>query len=196
MKLLRTYSKLMIVRNYLNYLFVVLSIVVTYILSAITMVYMDNILILSTESLYSNLHYIYISVRTIFFIAGITFVISQYYNIMKSSMRDYYILRGLGATKNTIRILIILQIIFLMVVSIPIGLLGGYILTGYIINFLGKFSLNHNTLEWIASSTTFFLLAGATCCLIISIGVYLEIGVRKMPLSNILSDYPIIGKEG
>lgn len=196
MYLLGTYSKLMFIRNHFNYLRVILSIILTYIILAIIMVYMDNVLILSTEPVYTNMHYIFISIRTIFFIAGITYIINQYHSIMKSGMRDYCILRGLGATRNIIRILIFLQMLFLVIISIPIGLLGGYMLTGFIVRFLDEFSIEYHTIDWVVSSTTFYLAAGAFCCFILSIGIYLERGVRKMPLSNILSDCPITSKEG
>lgn len=195
MNLLKTYLKLVFIRHRFNYILVIFSIIAAYIAIAITMIYIDNILVLSTENKSANIRYLYISIRTIFMIGGITFVISQYYNIMKSGVRDYCILKALGATKHNIRILIFVQIIFLIVITIPMGLFGGYIITGSILSLLGGFSLNQNTLRIIDSSSTFLLIAGAACCFIISLGIYLEIGIRKMPLSNILSDNEIIGKE-
>ncbi len=196
MFLLSKFSKLVLYKNYLSYLRIIFSIILTYVLLAFTIVYMDNVLILSTEPVYSNLHNIFISIRTIFFMAGITFIIYQYYNIMKSSVREYCILRGLGATKNTIRILILLQMFFLLIISIPIGLSGGYYITGLILRFIEDFTVKYYKIDWIVSSTTFCLTAVAFCCFIISLGIYLERGIRKMPLSCILSDWSITLKEG
>jgi predicted lysophospholipase L1 biosynthesis ABC-type transport system permease subunit len=140
--------------------------------------------------------YIYIGIRTIFFIAGITFIISQYYNIMKSSIKDYCILRGLGASKHNIQSLIFIQVVFLIIISIPVGLYCGYLLTGMIIHLLGNYTVEQNTMNWIVSTNTFYAVAGVTCLLIIAIGIYLEIGTRKMSISDIFSRSPVIDKEG
>ncbi len=196
MNLLRTYSKLMIVRNYLNYLYVILSIIITYLLVAVMMIYMDNVAMLSAGTANSNLHYIYITIRSIFFFGGLTFIISQYYNIMKSGTKDYCILKSLGATNDTIRYLILIQMIFLMLISIPIGLLSGFLVTGKITNFLKNYTIATDTLNWINTSVTFYIAAGIICCLIISIGIYQERRLRKMPLSNIFSDNTLADKDG
>jgi Putative GTPases (G3E family) len=196
MNMLRTYSKLMIVRNYLNYLYVILSIIITYLLVAVLMIYMDNVSILSGGSEHSNLHYIYITIRSIFFLGGFTFIISQYYNIMKSGTKDYCVLKGLGATNDTIRYLIFLQTIFLIFISIPVGLLSGYLLTGKITDFLENYMVARDTLDWINTSVTFYITAGVICCFIISIGIYQERRLRKMPLSKIFLDNTLVGKDG
>lgn len=188
MNLLKIYMKLLFIKNRISYLFIVLSIIVTYIVTSITMIYTENVLILNSEPTFSNMHYISISIRTVFIIAGITFVVSQYFNNMKSSVRDYNILRGLGATKKNIRCFIYVQMIFLIIISIPIGLLSGNLLAGLLIRCVGTISLNENVLEWMASATTFYILAGVILFIIIIIGVFLEREITKSPLANIFSD--------
>jgi ABC-type antimicrobial peptide transport system permease subunit len=195
MDLLKTYLKIIFIRHRYNYLIIILSIIGTYIAMAVTLVYMDNLLFLSSENMYPYLHYLYISLRTIFAIGGITFIISQYYNIMRSGVRDYCILKALGATRQNIKNLIFLQMIFLIIITVPIGLFTGYLLTGSILELLDSFSLNQNTLDFIDSINTFFIIAGIACCFIISIGIYLERGIRKLPLSSILTDSTIMGEE-
>lgn len=185
-----------LIRNRFNYLMVVFSIAFAYLIIAVMMIYIDNIIVLSSQREYSDLRYLYISLRTVLLIGGIIFAINQYYNIMKSSIRDFCIMRGLGATNQNIRSLISLQVILLIIISIPIGLLGGYLLTSLFLGLLEEFSLDQNTLKWIASSTTFAVTAGVTCCFIISTGIYLERESRKIPLSDILSDNSLLGKEG
>lgn len=195
MNLLKTYSKLIIKRNKFNYLLIILSIIAIYIVVSVLMVYIDNILILSSEFMFPSFRYLYISIRTVFLIGGITFISSQYYNIMNSGMRDYCILKSLGATKHVIQFLITIQMIFLILLTIPIGLYSGYILSSMILNSLSKFTINNNTKELLDSTNTFYLIAGVACCLIISIGIYLERGIRKMPVSSILTDHVSLCKD-
>jgi hypothetical protein len=83
----------------------------------------------------------------------------------------------------------------LIIITIPVGLYGGYLFTGFIMKFLGDFSSNSRTQEVIASSKSFALIAAVSCCIIMSIGVYIDSGVRKMPLSKIMYDIPEINKE-
>ena len=189
MNLLRTYLKLIFVRHRINYALVILSIIAAYIAIAVTMVYIDNILVLSTVNESSNLRYLYISIRTIFIIGGIAFVISQYYNIIKSGIRDYCILKALGATTHNIRMLILVQMVFLFIITIPFGLFGGYILTCNILELIDGFSLNREALRVIDSADTFMLIAGIAGCFIISLGLYLERGISKIPLTSIISDH-------
>jgi predicted lysophospholipase L1 biosynthesis ABC-type transport system permease subunit len=174
---------------------VILSIIGTYIAMAVAMIYIDNLFILSMNYRYPNFRYLFVSIRTLVIIGGITFIISQFYSIMSSGIRDYCILKALGATKHNIRILIMLQMIFLIIITVPIGLFTGYILTGSILKFLGSFSLNQRTLALIESANTFLMAAAIACCFIISIGIYLDRGIRKMPLSSFASDNTVIGKE-
>lgn len=193
--LLKTYFKLMIVRNKLYYLYIIISIVLSYIAISAIMIYIDNTLILGSDFIYPSFRYIYISIRTVFIIGGILLIVSQYYNVMKSSIRDYCILKTLGATKNIIRMLIFIQIVFLMIITSPIGLYTGYILSNLIINSLGSFSLNSSSKDLINSSNTFYLIAGIASCIIIGFGIYLEWGVRKMRISSFILGNTAMNKE-
>lgn len=173
----------------------ILLIIATYIMLSVTILYIDNILNLNTGSVYSKIRYIYISIGTIFFMAGITFILSQYYNIMWSGIRDYCVHRGLGATKHNINCLIIIQVAFLIIISIPVGLFVGYLLTSWLVCLIREFTFNQTMADWLSSYHSLFLISGFTCLLIISVGIYLGRGIRKMSITNILLDYSFIGKE-
>ena len=186
MNLIRTYSKLMLVRNKYNYLIVTLSIILIYIIISVLMIYIDNILILSSEFMFPNFRYLYISIRTVFLIGGITFIISQYYNIMKAGTRDYLIMKSLGATKGIVRSLIVIQIVLLILITIPLGLFSGYLLSNLILNSISDFSLSTHTQDLLDSTRTFYIIAVSACCFIISIGIYLERGISRTPVSSII----------
>ena len=196
MNLYQTYSKIIIKRNHLKYLWVTISILLSYIVITFATIYINNILSLSIERDYSKVHYIFISVLTIIYIAGFTSIIYQYYNIMKSGIGDYYILMKLGATKKNIRFLISIQAVLLIIISIPIGLFCGYIITESMMDFISYMSLNKYIVDQINSSTNISLAALGIGIFIIAIGLYIERIVCKMPISNILSGKLIISREG
>lgn len=196
MNLVKAYFKLLLIRNRANYLFVALSTIICYLVVSITMIYIDNILILSSDSIYSNMHYIYIGIRTVIFLAGVTFIIHQYYNILKSGARDYGIFKGLGATNRDLINLLFIQVILLIVISILVGMLGGYFLTGLITRFISEYSLNHKVMEGVASSTAFFIASGSSCLIITIIGAFLWNGIKKQPVSDLFSDSHILSEEG
>lgn len=192
----KAYFKLLLIRNRANYLLIALSTIICYLVISVTMIYIDNILILSSDSIYSNMHYIYIGIRTVIFLAGVTFIIHQYYSILKSGARDYGIYKGLGATSRDLLNLLFIQIIVLIVISIPVGMFGGYLLTGLIIRCLSEYSLNHKIMEGVASSAVFFIASGSSCLIITIIGAYLWNGIRKQPVSNLFADSHILSEEG
>lgn len=197
MNLFRNFSKIMTSNYYIKYLLVAFSIVLSYLIISVTTVYADNILVFSSESVYSEMRYLYISILTIFSIAGLSLILYQYLNIIKSSMRDYCLARGLRVTKHNIRMLILLQVVLLIIVSLPVGLLCGYLLTEAIISLIGNVTRGQQYI-WsrVTSTTTLFFVAGVISSLIIAIGVYLDLLVRKKPIDNILSDSFLVGKEG
>jgi ABC-type antimicrobial peptide transport system permease subunit len=145
-------------------------------------IFFDSMLMLNYVAAYSELHYIFNSIRTIILIASITLVIYQVYMIMSSGMKDYSILCGLGATSSDIRVLNIAQMVLLIIVSIPIGLLLGYSLTASLLSHFDNLIQNKLVLEYITSISTLSIIAGVICSLIISIGCYLDRSLRKMPI--------------
>ncbi len=195
MNLLKMYLKLILYKNKTSYLYLILSIIITYISIAVLMVYIDNVLILSTDYTYSSFQYLFLSIRTVFIIAGVSFVASQYYSIMKSGLMNYYILKSLGATKRNIRVLLLIQALLLIFITLPVGLYSGYMLCGIVLKGLSEFTLNSSTREMFSSISPCFTIAAATSCIIFSIGIYLERGINKRSLSNIMSDYPAIDNE-
>ena len=195
MNILKTYLKLIIVRNKFNYLMVILSILASYLLISLVMVFVDNILILSKDVTGPDLSHIYIGIRSVFVLAGFSLIFSQCYNIMKSSLREYCILKTLGATRSNIRILISIQTLTLVILTVPLGFYGGHLITGIILDVLAAYSLNNDTKEMVNSVSTLLLVVGIVCAFIFILGAYLERGIRKMPLTNILSDNLTFGKE-
>lgn len=195
MNLLKTYFKLMIIRNKRNYLLVVLSIIFAYLSISLIMVYMDNVLYLSSEFMYPRIHYIYTGFRSVIIIGGIFFIIIQYYNIMKSSLRDYCIFKTLGATKRIIRILITLQEVVLIFITLPIGLFFGNTSCILIINSFANLTVNDNVIKLLDSFVVFIVFTVIASSFIICIGFHLEKSVRKLPLSVTLSDKTSLGKE-
>lgn len=187
--------RLIILRYRVNYLYVILSMIVSFVAIAVATIYCESMLILSTNSPFYNLNRIYSSIRVVIIIAGITFIMNQYYIIMKASTRDYHILRVLGATRNNIRILILEQVFLLIFITLPLGLFIGYFLTGSIMSFFDRIILNHNKLEIIDSVKTFILVSGCICFSIILIGFYLERGVLKTPISSILTEVSVFEGE-
>lgn len=183
MNLLRTYSKILIIRNYLNYIRIILSILIAYVLISFTSIYIDSILTLKSLSKDSDLRYTCISILTIMLIAGVTFIIYQFYTVMRLSIKDYIILRELGATYHNIRFLNLLHMFFLMIVSIPIGLYGGFISTSYLITVIGRMVQNRGLHNRITSSSTLFILSGFIISFIIAIGMYMNLRLKRMPLS-------------
>lgn len=195
MNLLRTFSKIMIVRNHMNYLKIICSIIVTYLLISFISIYIDNMLGLYTGSEFTELRYSCISILTILMLAGLTIVIYQFYTVMGSGINDYRILRGLGATNSNIRFLNIVHMIILIIISIPIGLFCGYFLTSYLIRLLDSQVHNQLILERITSQTTLMIFAGIISSFIISFGVYLDRYIKKMSLTSILTERTAASEE-
>lgn len=195
MSLLRTYSKIMIIRNRFHYLRTIWSIIFLYVIFSFTIIFIDSILTWNTATAKSELHYLLNSILTVIFISGITIMIYQFYTVMKSGMKDYSILRGLGATNYNIRFLNMIQMIFLIIVSIPIGLLCGYSLTKYLVISLNSIIPNHTIMKSITSTSTLLILAGIISSFIISIGVYLDRSIRRMTLSGVITDTSIFDEE-
>lgn len=188
MSLIRTYTKIIISKNRFQYIMVVISIILSYLLLALTTVCANKIMILSSGSLYPEMHYLYISILTILLIAGASMIVYQYLNIMKTGLRDYYIQQGHRTTKRSIRHIILMQVVFLVIVSLPVGLLGGYFLSESVINLLRSISKNLILLGEVSSVTPLVFCAGVIGSFIVLIGIHLDVTVRKMPLDNILSD--------
>lgn len=184
MSLIRTYSKIVLIRNHTSYIRMICSIIMAYVMLSFVTIYFYGMLTLKSVSKNSELRYTLISVLTILIIASIMTVIYQLYTMMKSGMRDYKILRGLGATYFDIRVLNIVQGVVLIIVSIPIGLLCGYLLTSFIIHSMNYLIQNKPVMEGITSLAMLFILSGVVLCFIISIGVYLDRNMRKLPLEE------------
>lgn len=195
MKLLKTYLKLILIRNKRNYLSVILTIIAAYLAISVMVIYIDNVLYLSSEFMYPRINYIYNSIQSIVIIGAIFFIAYQYYNIMRSGMRDYCILKTLGATKRVIRILIMIQEIILIFITLPIGFFFGNITSTLLINSLGSLTMNGNVIKLLDSFVVFLVFSGIASSFIICIGFYLEKSIRILPLSDTLSENTLFSKK-
>jgi|GEM_PF-4898614 hypothetical protein len=187
MNLLRTYSKIIFVRNRLNYLRIACSIILAYAMISFMVIYIYSMLSLNSKGT-SELRYTCISILTILLIAVMTLVIYQLYMVMKVGMKDYRILRGLGATNYSISLLNIVHVVILIIISVPVGLFCGYFLTSYLLRFMDRLVPNHIILERITSVSTLSIIAVVICFFIIVIGIHFDRYIRRTPLTNILSE--------
>jgi len=195
MELYRTYIKLILLKNKLKYLLIILSIIVSFLAISIITFYIDNILTLNTYLPMQNLSYIFDSFQTLFCIGGITFIIYQYYNTMKSSTSDYSILKALGASGFQIRMMVVIQALTLIILTIPSGILLGDIITRSIIEALMDFTAYNQVISSFNSSMFFILLSILIAIAILIIGFVLEKGIRNMPPTQIYPENAAFGKE-
>jgi putative ABC transport system permease protein len=154
-------------------------------------VYTDNILLLGNNYSFPYIKYIYESVFTIFLISGFLFITNQYYSILRSGIKDFLFLKRLGATRRNIRILILIEAFLLFIITIPLGLIIGRYLTGAIVGLLDGLSCDQSVLGLFDSISTLIVIAGIMGCVIVALGMYVERGIRKVPLSDIISDDPV-----
>jgi ABC-type antimicrobial peptide transport system permease subunit len=119
----------------------------------------------------------YSSIQTILIIASGIFIINQFYHIMRSSSKDYIIIKALGATKNQIRSLIFIQAVLLFLFTVPLGICIGMTASDFILNSLSEFAVHK--LKLLDSSIIILFISGMISCAIIVIGILLEIGSRR-----------------
>lgn len=179
----------------MNYLLAIISILITCITFAVITIYIDNVLALSSENTYRGWNDFYESIRTIFIIGGITFVVQQYYVILKSNKKDYSILLALGATKHNIRTLIISQVITIIILTIPVGFFSGFITSNMIMSRIDDFVLGVDRWKQLDVNFICYMISGVICCFVIFIGAYVERDIWHAPLSCIFSDRHVGGKE-
>jgi len=188
-QLLKSFLKIIINKNKVNYLQIVATIITVYIVMTVLLTYINSVLNLVTDSMHPNFLYLYFSMRSVLIIGGLTIIINQYYNIMITNKKDYYILKVLGATKMNIDTLILLQIMLLISITIPTGMLCIYFIRGAISEIFEIQSINNIVKEQTVSNKTFIIIVSVAMCIIIYMGYYLAKGIRKTSLSSILSDH-------
>jgi len=122
------------------------------------------------------------SIQTILSIIGGIFVLNQYYRIMRTNIKDYNLIKTLGAARNQIRILIFLQAFLLFALTVPVALIFGISASNYILNALVNITLQDFSYNLINSSLAILFIVGMISCAILVFGVMLEVGInRKLP---------------
>jgi ABC-type antimicrobial peptide transport system permease subunit len=195
MKLYLTYLKLILNKNKMNYIFVILSIMVSLLTIAVISIYIDNILAISKGMPSEKLRYIFGSIQTIFCLAAVSYVLNQYYTILKSDIRDFSLIKAFGATKQDLRILILFEVVLLIVFTIPLGVFGGIVLVNILLYVLPDMSLRTSTIALLDYSAVSLVISAIIICFIIITGIKIEVGIRKISPSQILSENSIFGKE-
>lgn len=182
-------------RNYKNYLLAILSMLIICITIAVITVYIDNVITLSYDIYFHELKNIYRSIRTIFTFGGIAFVVQQYLVILKSSRKDYCVLKALGATRHNIQTLIFTQVLTIVMITIPVGFLSGSIITSLFVNCFNDFTIGTEAGKLIDAYKICFIISGIVCCIVAFIGVYVERRIWCTPLSSIISDQQVFRKD-
>lgn len=182
MELIRTFKKLILLKNIYKIYYNLLAIGFGYLIIVMLTIYINLIQSFSSDLTLNSLHSIMSSIQTIFWISGISYIIYQYYKLMESCIGDYSILKSLGAKKKQLQLLIFIQTL-LLVITMPIGLFAG----NYLVNCLCLgLNIHDNKILQIANmSLTFYLLSAIISTAIFLIGIDLEKNIRRLPPNNI-----------
>lgn len=188
MALYKTYLKLIIKKNRLNYISVIFTIILSFLAVAIMKVYIDSMLAINSELWIPNMTNIFKNIQSVFCMAGITFVLNRYNNIMKSNIRNYNILMSFGATRHDIRMFMMLQVLLLMIITIPFGASGSMLITMAIKKLISEFNL-YSSLPSSFNIVTIALIAWLVIGVFLSVlGFKVEKEIKEMSLSQALSE--------
>lgn len=179
MSLHKAFYELIIRKNFTRYLLIILSLIASYIAATIFIIYIDNLLVIYSKNDLPQYRYILNSIRAVFVVALILFIGYQFYNIMKISLRSYIIITTIGGTKQQIRMLILLHLLFLIIISIPLGLNIGHYLSCILLNYAENILLKTGLGEIINSNISFSLIAGVVIIGTIVLTIDLDRGLWK-----------------
>ncbi len=179
MSLHKAFYELIFRKNFIRYLLIILSLISSYIATTIFIIYIDNLLLIYSKNDLPQYRYILNGIRAVFVVAIILFIGYQFYNIMKISLRNYIIITTIGASKQQIRMLIILQFLFLLIISIPLGLNIGHYLSCILLNYAENILLKTGLGEIINSNISFSLISVVVIIGIIVLMIDLDRGLWK-----------------
>ncbi len=175
MKLFQNFIKLTIAGNIKNYGKAAGSIIITIILLALS----NNLIwqIRSDNIILTN--YKYSSIQMSLSVLGGIFVINQYYRTMKGNIKNYGIIKTMGASRNQMRLLIYLQTFLLFIITVPVGIFAGISISNIILKALSENQFRNHHYNGLESSAGILIISGAISCTILAFGVITEIGVKK-----------------
>ncbi len=174
MRLQKKFFDLIIYKNRTKYLVVLLSIIIGYIAATFFTVYIDNVLLIYTRDKFPQYHQVYNNIRALFVVSLVIFSGYQYYNVMKISQQGYVIFFINGATRWQIRILIIIQILFLLIITISIGLFIGYHFSCILLNYAESMLVDTSFGSTLNSENSFSLISIIISSIIIVLAVDMD----------------------
>jgi predicted lysophospholipase L1 biosynthesis ABC-type transport system permease subunit len=128
---------------------------------------------------YLYLRFKYSGIQTIIIIVGGIYVLNQYYRILKTNLKDYSIIKGLGASRNQICFLIFFQAFLLFTITVPFGIFAGISASQYLLVILSDFVFRNLSYHFIDTSIEISFITGMISCALLAFGVILEEGIRR-----------------
>ena len=174
MKLQKKFFDIIIYKNRNKYLVVLLSIIIGYIAATFFTIYIDNVLLIYSRDDFPQYHHIYNNIRAVFIISLVFFASYQYYNVMKISRQGYFIFITNRATRRQIRILIFFQILFLLFITITIGLFIGYHFSNILVNYADIMLIDTSFGSMLNSDNTFSLISIVISSIIIVLAIDMD----------------------
>lgn len=182
MRIFRIFIMYALRRNKFNYILGILSISLSIVITSLLFLVVENFSNIINQE--TNLTYILFKFRCIqtiiCFLCGIV-IFHIYFRLMKSSCKEFGLLKMLGANTFQIRFLIVSQIMFLLLITVPIGLYLGIEMIDQI--FLLTKDIVFTSLVYSISITKFyFVLLFVVGGIVLSAGVLIERGMKeKLP---------------
>jgi ABC-type antimicrobial peptide transport system permease subunit len=181
MKLIKNFIKLSIVGNVKSYFKAFGAVLITTVILTICNNIINNLKMGNMELL-SSLRYLnfkYSSIQLTLCILGGIFILNQYYRIMKTNIKNYSIIKVLGASRNQMRVLIYLQSLLLFAVTVPFGLFAGISLSNYILKTLYRLIFQGFDYYTMDSSLEILFLSGMISFAVMVFGVITEMGMKR-----------------
>lgn len=169
------------IQNKRSYLYLVLSIALSFFTIVMLTVCIDNIIKNSSGTLLHNIQYIYRSIQTIFWFTGILFIIYQYYTTMKSNITQYSIIKSLGATQTQIMRMILIQTALLLILTLPIGLYIDFSFMNFISDILKNDIFDNEFLQIMKAPLIYYLLSVVITIIVVIFGIDIEKTIRELP---------------
>jgi ABC-type antimicrobial peptide transport system permease subunit len=179
MKLFQNFLKLSIAGNIRNYLKTAGAVIITVIILILSNNLISNIrfgnIIIQNNFKYSSIQ------MTLSILGGI-FILNQYYRTMKMNIKNYSIIKALGASRNQMRLLIYLQSILLFLITVPVGTFTGISLSNILLKELADVAFRGFNYDIFDSSFEILIISGMISGSVLIFGIIIDIGVkRKLP---------------
>ncbi|WP_197662446.1 FtsX-like permease family protein [Mobilitalea sibirica] len=188
--LLKVFIKLTLKKNIKSYINCSLILLAAVFLIVIFTGLSDNLKNQYTDTHLTSfyLSYKFSGFQIVFNTAAVLFVMYQYYKIMTKNILDYSIIKALGASKNILRGLIMLQTLLLLVLTVPFGLFLGVLSAEFIQHLIKEFSSLEHCYNLNLLSSGLPLAAAVLVSTSIIAGVITIYSIEKRLPSQILKD--------